>query len=167
MRGHGAGHYKSMDDTLAMLASSSGSEAGAIIALLSNRVQQPSPAGTVVAAGTAITPDASLTLLADPASTILKVRISASASFTSGAGTVRPFLQVALNGGAFATVYSWATTSDTVGDADAVFIEIPAGAVPGDVVHVHWQTTAGDAAATLGNAAAGGQGAILLVEQVL
>lgn len=161
-RSHRAGHYQPMEETLAMLAVS---EIDSVVALLANRVQQPNPAGNVVAAGAAITPDAALTLVADPASTTLKVRISASASFISGGGTVRPFLQVALNAGPFVTAYSWNTTSDGAGDASAVFIDIPAGAVPGDVVHVHWQTTAGDAAATLGGAA--GQGAILLVEQVL
>lgn len=163
MRGHGPGHTSSMDETLALLAQS---ELNTLLKVLANRVQQQSAAGIVVAAGGAITPDASLTIVPPPGGGNANVRISANASFTSGAGTVTPFLQVASNGGAFSNAVAWAQTTDQQGDISMTFVEV---SLPPSVtsLQVHWQTTAGDAAATLGHSnVGGGVGATLLLEQV-
>ena len=151
MRGHASGHNSSMDETLAMIAMGGD---------LANRVQQTSPSNTAVAAGGAITPDASITI-----KTTGKLKISANASYASAAGTVTIVLSTAIGVGPFNIQYQFAQTTDQVGNANAVF-ELDTGAAPGTVVHVHWQTTAGDAVATLGRTLSGvGLGAALLVEE--
>jgi len=133
-----------------------------LIAVLANDVQQQSPSGTTVAAGTAITLDANLALIG-LGSDFRRVKVTATASFTSGAGVVTPFLQVGFNGGPFSTEITWAQVSDGEGDIATSFILNLATTVTS--VQVHWQTTAGDAGATLGHGIMG-FGATLLIEEL-
>lgn len=136
------------------------------LAVLANRVQQVALSGAVVAAGAAITPDASITTVGSTG----KIKISANFSGVGGggAGGINAFLQVKVGAGAFTTIYSWAAfaTASHVDESGAfVFLS---GAPAGTVISVHWQTTAGDDAVTLGGVVGAGiDGAVLLVEEVL
>jgi len=148
-------------------ALASASAALAQLAILGNRVQQVALSGVVVAAGTTITPDASITTKG-PTGKIL-INASYSGVGGGGAGGVNAFLQVKVGAGAFTTVYSWApvATAGVVDGASTVF-EFDSGAPAGTVISVHWQTTAGDDAVTLGGVAGAGiDGAALLLEEVI
>lgn len=137
------------------------------LAILANRVQQTALSGAVVAAAGAITPDASITTVGP----LGRIRISANYSGVGGggAGGINAFLQVKIGAGAFVTEYSWApVATGGVVDGAGTSIVINTGAAPGTVVSVHWQTTAGDDAVTLGGVVgAGVDGAVLLVEEVI
>lgn len=144
--------------------------AGAALAnfgVLANRVQQVAASGAVVAAAGAITPDANLTTIGANG----RVRITANFSGVGGggAGGIHAFLQVQIGAGPNATVFSWApVATGGVVDGAGTSLVINTGAPAGTVVAVHWQTTAGDDAVTLGGVVgAGVDGASLLVEQVL
>jgi hypothetical protein len=140
--------------------------AGGTLAILQNRVQQQALSGVVVAAGTTITPDASITTKG-PTGKIL-INASYSGVGGGGAGGVNAFLQVKVGAGAFTTVYSWApvATGGVVDGASTTF-EFDSGAPAGTVISVHWQTTAGDDAVTLGGVAGAGIfGATLLLEEL-
>jgi len=144
--------------------------AGAALAslgVLANRVQQVALSGAVVAAAGAITPDASITTVGPNG----RIRISANYSGVGGggAGGIHAFLQVKVGAGPFTTVYSWVprATGLTI-DGAGVDLVVNTGAAPGTVVSVHWQTTAGDDAVTLGGVVGAGiDGAALIVEEVL
>lgn len=141
-------------------------QAGAIEAILRNRVQQTAIVGAVVAAAGAITLDANLTTVGPTG----KIRISAAFSGQPAVGaSCKPILQVKIGGGAFVTVYAWAAETGVADDAmtcSAVF-EFDSAAAPGTVLAVHWQTTAGDGNLTLGaGAGAGPFAAALLVEEL-
>lgn len=137
------------------------------LAVLANRVQQVALSGAVVAAAGAITPDASITTVGSTG----KIKISANFSGVGGggAGGINAFLQVKVGAGAFTTVYSWVpvATGGVVDGAGANFVFL-SGAPAGTVISVHWQTTAGNDAVTLGGVVGAGiNGAVLLVEEVL
>jgi hypothetical protein len=153
-----------VDELLALLQNAAGAGV-ALRTLLQNRVQQTALSGAVVAAAGAITLDAALTTVGP----LGKIRISAHFSGTGGggAGGVNAILQVKIGAGAFATVYSWAGFPTGVDvDLGTVF-EFDSAAAPGTVLTVHWQTTAGDDAVTLGGAVGAGiLGAVLLVEEL-
>jgi hypothetical protein len=153
-------------DELLMLAQNAAGAGVALLAIERNRVQQQALSGAVVAAAGAITADASITTVG----TLGKILISADFSGVGGggAGGVHAFLQVKIGAGAFVTVYSWApvATGGVVDGASTVF-EFDSGAAAGTVVSVHWQTTAGDDAVTLGGVAGAGIfGATLLLQEL-
>jgi hypothetical protein len=148
-------------------ALASASAALAQLAILGNRVQMVNAAGAIVAAGAAITPDVAITTVGPTG----KIKISANFSGVGGggAGGVHAFLQVKIGAGPFATVYSWVpvATGGTV-DGAGTSLVVNTAAPVGTVVQVHWQTTAGDDALTLGGVVgAGVDGAQLLVEEVI
>jgi hypothetical protein len=139
---------------------------GGINAISQNRVQQQALSGAVVAAAGAITPDASITTRG----ALGKILINADFSGVGGggAGGVHAFLQVKIGAGAFVTVYSWApvATGGVVDGASTTF-EFDSAAPAGTVISVHWQTTAGDDAVTLGGTAGAGIfGATLLLQEL-
>lgn len=137
---------------------------GKLLAILQNRNELVAAAGAVVGGGGTITPDVSITTVAVNA----KIRISANFGGQPTAGaTCAPFLQIKVGGGAFVTQYSWPAATGVANDPigyPCVF-EFDATAPAGTVVTVHWQTSPGDGNITLGNVAAGGFGAVLLVEE--
>lgn len=161
-------HARSRIERLESLIRNVRALAASAFALLGNRVQQQSDSGAVVAAAGAITPDASITTRGS----LGKLRISANFSGVGGggAGGIHAFLQVKIGAGAFVTVYSWApvATGGVVDGASTVF-EFDSAAAPGTVISVHWQTTAGDDAVTLGGVVGAGviKGATLLVEELV
>jgi hypothetical protein len=127
-------------------------------------VQMISAAGTVVAAGGAITPDAVVTVRGRG-----RIKVTATGSYSMPAtDTVRPIIQANINGAGFVT--EWSDATDTApaaapgyGKLAASFI-LTTAALPGQTVAIHWQTTAGDGPATLGGT--GGTGAALIVEEI-
>lgn len=140
-------------------------EGGLALLIAKNRVQQVALSGAVVAAAGAITPDASLTTVGP----LGKVRISANFSGVGGggAGGINAFLQVKIGAGAFTTVYSWAPFATASHVDNSVTFEFDSAAPAGTVISVHWQTTAGDDAVTLGGVVGAGiDGAALLVEEL-
>jgi hypothetical protein len=158
-------------ERLEHLAAQAQNASGAIVELesiLKNRVQQSAAVGTVVAAGAAITPDASITTKG----TLGKIRISATFSGQVPATTTcTAHLQVAIGGGAFVEEVGFAQATAPAGAAgevnDGVVFEFDSGAPAGTVLHVHWETTLGDGALTLGaGAAAAPIAAVLLVEEL-
>jgi hypothetical protein len=137
----------------------------AFIGFLQNRVQQQTASGTVIAAAGAITLDAALTTKGPSG----KIKISANYSGVGGggAGGIHGLLQVKIGAGAFVTVYTWApVATGGVIDSSVVF-EFDSASPAGTVLTVHWRTTAGDDAVTIGGAVGAGQnGATLLVEEL-
>lgn len=137
------------------------------LAVLGNRVQQTALSGAVVAAAAAITPNASLVTVGP----LGRIRISANFSGVGGggAGGVHAFLQLQIGAGAFTTVYSWApVATGGVVDGAGVDLIVNTGAPAGTTLNVHWQTTAGDDAVTLGGVVGAGVfGAQLVIEEVI
>jgi len=137
--------------------------ASAMLGILQNRVEQASANGTVIAGGSAITPNASLTIKGKGR---VKVTATASYSLAVGAAGAEAFLTIQLNAGPVLTQWVW-TRSNAAKDQIAGVFEIDLPANPGDILHVHWQTTVGDVAVTLGDPATPGFGAVLLLEELL
>jgi len=139
-----------------------------LLGMLGNRVQQEAVAGTVVAPGGAITPDAALTTTVSGS----RIKVSATASFQFPKGTTStPFITRSVNGGPPVTVWNWAQNKDqppppSERDVAAVFFD-SVGLPAGDVLTYHWQTAGGDGAATIGGGSAGPvNAACLLVEEL-
>lgn len=155
-----------LEDLEALVALLQGGGAGGeALTLMKNRVQQQTLSGVAIAAGLAITLDASLTTVGPLGKVIISANFSGSGG--GGAGGVNAFLQVKVGAGAFTTVYSWTGWPTGVDVDDSVVFEFDSGAPPGTVITVHWQTTAGDDALTIGGVVGAGIfGATLLVQEV-
>ncbi len=140
-----------------------------------NRAQQSSTSGTVVAAGGAITLDASIVLvdaISQPNTPAQQgnIRIKASASGGFPVGNLTPELFVGVNGGPLVSQWKWAQfVAPAAGSQESFSTDFTmhTAGLPGQTIVAHWSTTAGDQALTLGNGVAASTAAALTIEQAV